>query len=1040
MSGGKFDARTLALLNRLAETNRRGVNPHAAASQNGGRVPISSIGNTAAISGTLSVSQALPPSNPATGKHRNPPLIGAAPLAAAINGFSTRPATASEGLGGMHRGRPSTAGATRTSTTSASPRFVAVPDNRRGPMIADREVGTSTAMGPAQSPAALAVAAAVMPPPQQPSTTTTTNGVHPQQKPQPEDRAPAVPVPSVAHAPTAASAASPAAISAVTTAAHERPSSAVTVPIAQAPGNGAPAPSSVTGGNTAEDPPVISRTAAERMASTERLNLDRRGLQACPLLQGEERLRLLNYQNNSIKTIANLHTLPYLIFLDLYNNQISQISGLEQVPSLRVLMLGKNHVERIEKLDALSKLDVLDLHCNQLRSIEGLSHLSELRVLNLAGNRIERINSNGLSGLSALAELNLRRNCLACISGVETLPALQRLFLSYNNIVAMNSVSSLNTMPSLLELALDGNPLALEPSYRASILELSKTIRHLDLRRVTDEERRAALAFAKREGERRSEQQRRERQGEERASAIRQIEQAWERRVSAPPVTGPFPASTAANGGNHGAADGTKERSPEKTRLKPAVDQGRGAAAAAEEDGEEEEDGDEEEDDDDEEGEEEEGESDSSAKAEVAVTSPTIAVSGPTPPASSHRPHSARSKHLLNGGAGNNSNGSTAPVTRVPAPSMADAGADSKAASQKSNNPFISAPAAEPPPSQQPAYGGTTGSNSEVQRGHVEVTEVAAGGVWLSVYGEAAETFDRLPRSNDAVGVSLSYFPFERICTKTISKLKKLRRLRELHFQHTEIHSLYQLHSLGQIPSISALRITSDGNPVVNHPHFRSLVISLLPLLRTLNGSEVTSHDRESADNMWRRLRRLYGLAGNCLHAQLAPTPFQHAMALLSDGGNSNGHGASIAADDSPTSSPPPGRRPARPGTAAPTGSKESLRAQREREAEAKLDREREANSKDPINDAASAERANKLADQFVGRVVDHAMAVDEKITQLNQVWPHIVGTYQARVKAEVSDRGLFLRRYEAACRGETENTTLAMLDSMAIPTINRPA
>ena len=62
---------------------------------------------------------------------------------------------------------------------------------------------------------------------------------------------------------------------------------------------------------------VVSRSQAERLASPERLNLDRRGLTACPLLQGEERLRLLNYQNNAIAEISNLHTLPYLIFLDL---------------------------------------------------------------------------------------------------------------------------------------------------------------------------------------------------------------------------------------------------------------------------------------------------------------------------------------------------------------------------------------------------------------------------------------------------------------------------------------------------------------------------------------------------------------------------------------------------------------------------------------------------------------------------------------------------------------------------------------------------
>ena len=44
----------------------------------------------------------------------------------------------------------------------------------------------------------------------------------------------------------------------------------------------------------------------------------------------------------------------------------------------------------------------------QVREIEGLSHLSHLRVLNLAGNDISCVAN--LSGLQALAELNLRRN------------------------------------------------------------------------------------------------------------------------------------------------------------------------------------------------------------------------------------------------------------------------------------------------------------------------------------------------------------------------------------------------------------------------------------------------------------------------------------------------------------------------------------------------------------------------------------------------------------------------------------------------------
>ena len=62
----------------------------------------------------------------------------------------------------------------------------------------------------------------------------------------------------------------------------------------------------------------------------------------CPILEGEEQLRLLNYQHNAITKIQHLAALKRLIFLDLYDNHIEEISGLNSLRSLRVLMLGKN--------------------------------------------------------------------------------------------------------------------------------------------------------------------------------------------------------------------------------------------------------------------------------------------------------------------------------------------------------------------------------------------------------------------------------------------------------------------------------------------------------------------------------------------------------------------------------------------------------------------------------------------------------------------------------------------------------------------------
>ncbi|XP_006818706.1 uncharacterized protein LOC102806363 [Saccoglossus kowalevskii] len=88
--------------------------------------------------------------------------------------------------------------------------------------------------------------------------------------------------------------------------------------------------------------PIVYRTPEERGANPDRLNLDRRRLTVCPILEGEEHLRLLNFQHNMITKIQHLNNLRRLIFLDLYDNQIEEISGLNTLKSLRVLMLGKN--------------------------------------------------------------------------------------------------------------------------------------------------------------------------------------------------------------------------------------------------------------------------------------------------------------------------------------------------------------------------------------------------------------------------------------------------------------------------------------------------------------------------------------------------------------------------------------------------------------------------------------------------------------------------------------------------------------------------
>lgn len=254
---------------------------------------------------------------------------------------------------------------------------------------------------------------------------------------------------------------------------------------------------------------VVFRLHDERARNPERLNLDRRQLDVCPYLEQEQRLRLLNYQNNNIRVIQNLENLPNLIFLDMYNNKLTTLEGcISTIKGLRVLMVGKNQITELSNLTSLKKLDVLDLHSNQLREIKGLDGLADLRVLNLAGNSISIVNN--LSTLSSLTELNLRRNCIETIVDLDRLPSLQRIFLSHNRLASEKNINCLFHIRSLLELSLDSNPIAEQDpvDYRQTIIAkiprssfplfhflLSNSLKHLDLKRITDEERAVSVSM-----------------------------------------------------------------------------------------------------------------------------------------------------------------------------------------------------------------------------------------------------------------------------------------------------------------------------------------------------------------------------------------------------------------------------------------------------------------------------------------------------------------------------------------------------------------
>ncbi|XP_008834624.1 leucine-rich repeat-containing protein 49 isoform X5 [Nannospalax galili] len=272
--------------------------------------------------------------------------------------------------------------------------------------------------------------------------------------------------------------------------------------------------------------PILQRSSEEKILYSDRLTLERQKLTVCPIIDGEEHLRLLNFQHNFITRIQNISNLQRLIFLDLYDNQIEEISGLSTLRSLRVLLLGKNRIKKISNLENLKNLDVLDLHGNQITKIENVNHLCDLRVLNLARNLLSHVDN--LNGLDSLTELNLRHNQITFVRDVDNLPCLQRLFLSFNNISSFDSVSCLADSTSLSDITFDGNPIAQESWYKHTVLQNMMQLRQLDMKRVTEEEKRVASIVAKKEEEKKRESHKQSLLKEKKRLTINNVARKWD--------------------------------------------------------------------------------------------------------------------------------------------------------------------------------------------------------------------------------------------------------------------------------------------------------------------------------------------------------------------------------------------------------------------------------------------------------------------------------------------------------------------------------
>ncbi|RPD57632.1 L domain-like protein [Lentinus tigrinus ALCF2SS1-7] len=136
---------------------------------------------------------------------------------------------------------------------------------------------------------------------------------------------------------------------------------------------------------------------------------------------------------------------------------------------LRHLSLADNALTFLPTsfLPYLTSLTHLDLSSNLLVSVPpGLSALYNLIYLNLSDNMIDSV-LGIYTNLGGVLTLNLSHNRLESICGLERLYALERVDLRHNLIEESAEVGRLATLPNIVEVSVEGNPLVeFEEGYR----------------------------------------------------------------------------------------------------------------------------------------------------------------------------------------------------------------------------------------------------------------------------------------------------------------------------------------------------------------------------------------------------------------------------------------------------------------------------------------------------------------------------------------------------------------------------------------------
>ncbi|EIW72482.1 hypothetical protein TREMEDRAFT_25688, partial [Tremella mesenterica DSM 1558] len=181
--------------------------------------------------------------------------------------------------------------------------------------------------------------------------------------------------------------------------------------------------------------------------------------------------------------------------LSVAGNRLTGLTSVDHLRGLRILDLSKNKLEMVNQLACLHELKELRLNDNVITDITSIMNLEHLTSLSVSGNKISSVDFSKakwgnlenfdlcnncintikhLDKLEKLLHLNLDGNQLKSLTTIETLPQLNILKISDNQLSSLN----ISSFPSLHTLHVDNNRLS--SLHRST--SITSTIESLSIR------------------------------------------------------------------------------------------------------------------------------------------------------------------------------------------------------------------------------------------------------------------------------------------------------------------------------------------------------------------------------------------------------------------------------------------------------------------------------------------------------------------------------------------------------------------------------